>query len=195
MLNRIGIIIGILVSVIALANSGIEIYEKTINMPRENIEINTRLAGLTPIFSKSIIVKPSESIDMSINVSFRVFDTGDVIIESGSTRKLIPFDLGQEDIASNFLINSAYAETLGAPSFSDKSKPSVSLKYIESSEIKADGNLHETRTYEDGSIEEKTIDLGTNKILHRETRKESLSNEQLEAINKSTYTQEIYNLK
>ena len=74
---------GILVSAIAILNGAFDLYKKYYALPTRNESLNIALVEKEPIFSKTVEIKPDNQMDMRIKVSFRIFETGDMIIESG----------------------------------------------------------------------------------------------------------------
>jgi hypothetical protein len=177
-MKKFSIILGILVTITALLNGGYDVFEKFYGEPKDNQRLNLILANLVPVISQEVNIEPTSNSSVSVNVKFKLYKTGDVILEYGTVRDLISLPIKTAFTGS--LISSAFANE---PSDEKKYKV-ITVRYTEQTIINENDQLEETVTYEDGTVEKKTINPKSNKILDiARTQKALLPEEKAEIMN------------
>ncbi len=193
MLKKLSIYLGILVSLIAVTNGIYDLIEKFLFVPDQTEEVALSLINKQPLISREIVVQPRQSSNVTITMSVKVFDTGDIVIISGDDSKLIPFGMGAIHSSSQTgfsVFNSVYAQLPQIQS--DTTRYEVkTVKYINFFD-KADKNLKETIIYEDGKREIKTIDMRSFKIVQQTSDSIELTPELNQQIQHSTFSKQIF---
>ena len=133
----------------------------------------------TPLVVESVEIQPVRDIAMRVEVTVKIFKSGDILVESGNRRQYIPFRLTRGEVASNGFISTALAATelVGGVEYNVKV-----LHYLESV-TPLDGNkVQRVRLYDDGTRETSVIDIRSNKVLETKTDKKSLTDAERTAV-------------
>ena len=174
MLKTISIGLGIIVSVTAILNSTYGFYE-TYKRGEHTKERYLALINQTPLFAQDVVIEPNPTIKSHISVNFKLYKSGDIFVESGSKRELIDFPFADNDRGLGFLVSSAYAADQffvvidGTPYAVEK------IKFIESKKLIEPNKIEETKTFENGAVETKLIDIKSNEILGLRTSEITLT--------------------
>lgn len=180
----VGIIAGLLSAIYTCTN----LYEK-FRIQNKTGDTHVSLIGKMPLISQTIEVHPDSAMAVRVDVSYKIYDTGDIVVESGKTVKLLPFDLSFHQARTSLLVSEAYAQ---------EQKPNgarysvKTIKYIESSRKLPDETVEETKTYGDGTQEIKLVDPRSGTILKSTQSRIKLSPQQLHTINQSKFNKLIY---
>jgi hypothetical protein len=180
----VGIVAGLLSAVYTCTN----LYEK-LSVRNKTGDTHIALTSKTPLIAQTIEVHPDSAMAVKVDVSYKIYETGDIIIESGKIVKLLPFDLTFQQALADSLISTAYAQdpnTAGA-----RYKVKI-IKYIESSRKMPSNMIEETKTYGDGTQEVKLVDPRSGSVVESTQIKIQLSPQQMQQINHSSYNKMIY---
>ncbi|MGD8514148.1 MAG: hypothetical protein PVF52_00935, partial [Granulosicoccaceae bacterium] len=63
----------------------------------------------TPLVVESVEIQPVSDLALRVEVTVKIYKTGDILVESGNRRQYIPFRLASNAIARNGLIRTAFA--------------------------------------------------------------------------------------
>jgi|APSaa5957512622_1039677.scaffolds.fasta_scaffold55236_3 hypothetical protein len=191
MLKKISIIVGILVGTLAIGNGVVDLIERLVVIPDKNETMHLALVTQSPIFSETVEIQPDPKLALRMDINVKIYKTGDIIIESGDTIKLLPFDLlSQYGSHSSFM--SAMAAELSQRTINGKTYDIIELRFVETRKILPDGNLEQERIYEDGTVETKIIDIRSNKILETKTTTNQLSESEVATIQESRFKKKVY---
>ena len=193
MLKKISIVIGILVGTLAIGNGVVDLIERLVVIPDKNETMHLALITQSPIFSETVEIQPDPKLALRMDINVKIYKTGDIIIESGDTIKLLPFDLlSQHGSHSSFM--SAMAAELSQRTINGKTYDIIELRFVEAKKILSNGNLEQERIYEDGTVETKIIDIRSNKILETKTTTNQLSESEVATIQESRFKKKVYKL-
>lgn len=188
-LKELSIAMGILAGTAGVTNSGYGLYQNFVVKPSQNVEYNRALMTETPLVVESVEIQPVRDIAMRVEVTVKIFKSGDILVESGNRRQYIPFRLTRGEVASNGFISTALAATelVGGVEYNVKV-----LHYLESV-TPLDGNkVQRVRLYDDGTRETSVIDIRSNKVLETKTDKKSLTDAERTAIAASPYKKKVF---
>ena len=188
-LKELSIAMGILAGTAGVTNSGYGLYQNFVVKPSQNVEYNRALMTETPLVVESVEIQPVRDIAMRVEVTVKIFKSGDILVESGNRRQYIPFSLTRGEVASNGFISTALAATelVGGVEYNVKV-----LHYLESV-TPLDGNkVQRVRLYDDGTRETSVIDIRSNKVLETKTDKKSLTDTERTAIAASPYKKKVF---
>lgn len=187
-LKNLATVVGIIAGLLSAIYTCTNLYEK-LRVKNKTGDTHVSLIGKTPLISQTIEVHPDSAMAVRVDVSYKIYDTGDIVVESGKTVKLLPFDLSFQQALADVLVPGASAEEQKA----DGARYSVkTIKYIESTRKLPNEMLEETKTYGDGTQEVKVVDLRSGAILKNTQSKIKLSPQQLKKINQSRFNKLIY---
>ncbi len=189
-IGKITAVIGIVTGVLAVLHSSYDFYEK-VTIKNHVEKTNTDLIGQEPVIAKTIVIEPQSKVKMRVDVSFKIFKTGDIIIESGSTRKFLPFALDYKSASADWLVRSAFAQD-SAQTISGTKYRVKTVKYTETTKKLNANTIEEKRTYEDGTVEIKQIDVRSNDILRTTTYTVKLTPREKAVIRKSQFTKDVF---
>jgi hypothetical protein len=188
--KQITTMIGIITGVLAILHSSYDLYQKyTI---RSHVEsMSAVVIDQKPVLAKTIVIEPQTKAKVKVDVSFKIFKTGDIIIESGATRKYLPFALDYQTARADWLVKSAFADEVNRTINGTKYKVR-SIKYIEVTEKKDPNTLEETKKFEDGTVEVKRIDLRSNEIVSTISNTVKLTPTEKTEIRRSQFSKEVF---
>jgi len=188
-LKTVATVVGIVAGLLSAAYTCPNLYEK-FRVKNRTGETRIILADQTPLISQTIEVHPdSAAMAVKVSVSYKIYDTGDILVESGKTRRLLPFELSFLQDPAGLLISNAYAEeqTANGARYNVKT-----MKYIESTRKLPNNTLEETKTYGDGTQEIKLVDPRSGDVLQNTQNKIKLSPQQKRQISQSKFNKMIY---
>jgi len=186
----LSIAMGIMAGTAGIANSGYGLYKNVVVKPAQNAEYNLSLMSEMPLVAETIEIQPVSDLALRVEVTVKVFKTGDILVESGSRRQYIPFKLSENTVAMNGLISAAFANEIVR---NDGVVYEVKVqRYLEEAKSLADNKIQRVRTYEDGSVETSIIDIRSNKVLETTNTKTSLTDAQRKAITASPYKKKVF---
>lgn len=188
-LGTLATVVAIMGGLLSAAYTGTNLYEK---YRAKNKTEKTRyiLFDQVPLISQMIEVHPdSAAMAVKVSVSYKIYDTGDILIESGKTKKLLPFELAFQQDPAGLFISNAYAEEqrVNGARYNVKT-----IKFIETSRKLPNNVLEETKTYEDGTQEINLVDPRSGDVLQNTQNKIKLSSQQKQRINLSKFNKMIY---
>lgn len=193
-LKNFSVAIGILAGTAGVTNSGLGIYRQLVVEPRRNEQYNRSIIKETPLLAETVEIEPDPGIAMRVEVTVKVFKTGDILVESGAKRRFIPFKL--EAIAASLNPLAAVALAAEETTVIDGVEYEVEvLKYIETTKILPNNRLQRVRKFADGTVETAVIDMRSNNVLETKTEKSSLTDAEKQAIEKSVYKKRIFKKK
>lgn len=189
-LKGLSISLGIMAGTAGIANSGFGLYQNLVVKPSQNVEYNLALMSETPLVVETVEIQPVSAIAMRVEVTVKVFKSGDILVESGSRRQYIPFKLASDSVAMNPLISSAFA---GETKFVDGVEYDVEvLRYSEVVKPLTGNKVQRVRTYEDGNVDTSVIDIRSNQVLETNTVHKELTEPERKAIEASPYKKKIF---
>ena len=189
-LKEISISLGILAGSAGIANSGYGLYQNVIVRPSQNAEYNLSLMAETPLVVETVEVQPLSDMAMRVEVTVKIFKTGDILVESGNHRQYIPFQLSRNMAALDGFLFAALAQDtqlIDGVEYEVKT-----LRYIETITPLEDHQMQQVRTFADGHVETSIIDMRSNQILKTFTEQKSLTDTQRKAIEASPYRKKIF---
>jgi hypothetical protein len=190
-ITKITAMIGVVTGILAVLHSSYDLYDK-FTLKNHVEKTNIDLIGQKPVLAKTIVIEPQSKMRMRVDVSFKIFKTGDIIIESGNTRKFLPFALDYRSASADWPVRSAFAQEM-APRTIDGTKYKVrTVKYIETTTKLNANTIEEKRTFEDGTVEIKQIDIRSNEILKKTSDTVKLTPREKARIRKSQFTKEVF---
>jgi hypothetical protein len=188
--KELSIVLGILAGSAGVTNSGYGLYQNFVVKPSQNAEYNMSLMTETPLVVESVEIQPASDLALRVEVTVKIYKTGDILVESGNRRQYIPFRLASNAIARNGLIRTAFA---AETQLIDGVEYEVRvLRYLETVERLADNKMQRVRTYADGNIETSIIDMRSNKVLETNAEHKELTETERKAIEASPYKKKIY---
>ncbi|MGD8999575.1 MAG: hypothetical protein PVF75_04100 [Granulosicoccaceae bacterium] len=189
-LKELSIGLGILAGSAGVTNSGYGLYQNFVVEPSRNAEYNMALMTETPLLVESVEIQPVSDLAMRVEVTVKIFKTGDILVESGNRRQYIPFRLASDAVAQNSLIRAAFAaETQLIDGVEYEVKI---LRYLETVKPLADNKMQRVRTYADGNVETSIIDMRSNKVLETNTVHKELTETERKAIEASPYKKKTF---
>lgn len=173
-----------------IANSGYGLYQNLVVKPSQNVEYNRALMTETPLVVETVEIQPVSDMTMHVEVTVKVFKTGDILVESGSRRQYIPFKLSSEPVAINGLISTVLASET---KFIDGVEYDVKVvRYLEAITPLAGNKIKRVRIYEDGSVDTSIIDIRSNQVLETNTIHKTLTDAERKALETSPYKKKIF---
>ena len=192
-LKTISIAIGIMAGSAGLTNSGYNIYKNFVVEPGRNVEYNKVLLTQEPLIIEMVEIQPDPGMSMNVEVTVKIFKTGDILVESGSKREIIPFRMHTRTAMLDSLISSAWAqETVSADG---KEYEVVIVKFIEKISDEGDNRQKRIRKFDDGTQETSIIDIRNNTVIETKTENIKLSEADKAALLKSPYKKKIFKPK
>lgn len=192
-LKELSITLGILAGTAGVTNSGYGLYQNFIIKPAQNVEYNINLMNETPLFAEAVEIQPIKDIAMRVEVTVKVYKSGDILIESGNRRQFIPFKLTETRSALDFLVPSAYA---GETQLIDGIEYELQiLRYTETVTQLDKQKIQRVRTYINGEMETSIIDIRSNSVIDTRESKKTLSETERKAIEASPYKKKVYTPK
>ena len=192
-LKELSIGLGILAGTAGITNSGYGIYQNFVVKPARNVEYNQSIIKQTPIVVETVEIQPDQGLAMRIEVTVKIFKTGDIMVESGTRRQFIPFRLAATDLAFGALLGSAHA---GERVVIDGVEYDVEVvKYTEQTSVLSADRYQRVRIFADGTVETAIIDIRSNKVLETRTERRVLSEAERQAIDTSPYKKKIFTPK
>ncbi|WP_126456572.1 hypothetical protein [Sulfuriflexus mobilis] len=189
-LKEISLTLGILAGSAGVTNGGYTLYKNFVTVPAENAEYNQALMTQTPLLVESIEIQPVAEIAMRVEVTVKIFKTGDILVESGSTRQFIPFSLGKQHAALGGLIGTAHA---GEVTLIDGvSYEMTVLKYTEATSMVSKDRMQRIRVFADGQVETSIINIRSSEVVETQTQSRTLSDEERSRIEASPYKKKIF---
>jgi hypothetical protein len=190
-IKQITAVIGVVAGILAVLHSSNDLYEKF--KFRNHVEnVNAELIGQKPVLAKTIVIEPQNKVKMRVDVSFKIFKTGDIIVESGMTRKFLPFALDYKSASVDWLVQSAFAQEAALQTISGTKYKVNIIKYIETTTKLNANTIEEKKKFEDGTVEVKHIDLRSNEILQTTSNTVKLTPKEKAEIRKSQFTKEVF---
>jgi hypothetical protein len=188
--KELSIVLGILAGSAGVTNSGYGLYQNFVVKPSQNAEYNMSLMTETPLVVESVEIQPASDLALRVEVTVKIYKTGDILVESGNRRQYIPFRLASNAIARNGLIRTAFA---AETQLIDGVEYEVRvLRYLETVKRLTDNKMQRVRTYADGNIETSIIDMRSNKVLETNAEHKELTETERKAIEASPYKKKIY---
>lgn len=192
-LREISIGLGILAGGAGVTNSGYALYQNFVVKPAQNAEYNMSLMTETPLVVESVEIQPVSDIAMKVEVTVKIFRTGDILVESGNRRQYIPFRLTGTEVAQNLLDALIPSANAAETQLIDGVEYEVQvLHYQETVKPLPDNRMQRVRSYADGNVETSTIDMRSNKVLESSTTHKSLDEAERKAIESSPYKKKIF---
>jgi len=151
---------GVLLVIPALLNSGIDIYNILLNIPRtaaekHNTELFAKHFNQEPVVSLPVPVRQGSA---TYEAKFSIYKEGDIYVEYGDMTQWFPFPKTRGADAAPFsLIASAYAE---------EPATQIAAAYKQTESIE-DGYLIRNKVYDSGVTEKQVIDMKTGKIVEQ----------------------------
>lgn len=166
--SNIVAITGVLLAIPALINSGIDIYNAALKIPRTNEErINAELFKIH--FNKPpvvIVPVPIRTSVGAVEMRLSIYDAGDILAEYGDHSKWFPSPMRQQ-IGETSWFPQAFADSLGQEIHGVG-------KYTQS-DTTANNTISRVRYFENGVKESFTIDMNTGRIENKKVEKLSPS--------------------
>jgi hypothetical protein len=178
--------LAILVSVTAILDSAYRFYE-TYKRGEHTKERYLALINQTPLFAQDVVIEPHATINSQISVSFKLYKSGDIFVESGSKRELIDFPFADNDRGLGFLVSSAYGADEWFVIVDGTKFAAENIKYIESQKLIDPNKIEETKTFENGAVETKVIDIKSNETLELKRSKITLTPDQQREISEKGF--------
>ena len=192
-LKTVSITLGILAGSAGLTNSGYNLYNNFIVEPNLNVEYNRSLIAQEPLVVEMVEIHPDPKIAMTVEVTIKIFSSGDILVESGSKREIIPFRLYNRVAMLDRLMPVAWA---GEKTTIDGVEYEVeTLRFIESITSEGSDRQKRVRKFSDGTVETSIIDIRSNTVLETGTEKVTFSDSEIQAIGKSPYKKKIFRHK
>jgi hypothetical protein len=189
-LREISIGLGIMAGSAGIANSGYGLYQNLVARPAQNVEYNRTLMSETPLVVETVEIQPVSDIAMRVEVTVKIYKTGDILVESGSRRQYIPFRLTGDATAMNALFAAALA---AETQLIDGVEYEVRvLHYTESVKPLVDNRMQRVRTYENGRVVISVIDIRSNKVVETTSSEKTLTDAEREAIASSPYKKKTF---
>jgi hypothetical protein len=189
-LKMLSVGLGITAGSAGIANSGYGLYQSFVVKPSQNAEYNRSLMAETPLIVETVEIRPVSDMAMSVEVTVKIFKTGDILVESGSRRQYIPFKLAENATALNSVIAAAVANEI---QLIDGVEYEIKvLHYLESVKSLGDNKMQRVRTFSDGSVETSVIDIRSNQVLESNIMKKPLTDAEKKAIESSPYKKKIF---
>jgi hypothetical protein len=108
-IKPVSITLGILAGSAGLTNSGYNLYKNFVFTPKQNAEYKQTLIKQEPLIVEMVEIHPDPNMVMSVEVTVKIFKTGDILVESGNRREIIPFRLHNRIAMLDSLFPAAYA--------------------------------------------------------------------------------------
>lgn len=194
-IKNFSVAIGILAGTAGVTNSGMGIYRQMVVEPRRNEQYNLSIMKQNPLLVETVEIQPDPGIAMRVEVTVKVFKTGDILVESGTKRRFIPFKLEAITQALSPLGAVAFAAEEGTTIIDGVEYEVEILKYIEATETLPNSRLRRVRKFADGTVETAVIDMRSNSVLETKSEKRSLTDAEKQAIEKSVYKKRIFKKK
>ena len=192
-LKTISITLGILAGSAGLTNSGFNLYKNFVVQPDMNAKYNQSLLNQEPLIIEMVEIQPDPGMAMNVEVTVKIFRTGDILVESGTKREIIPFKMHTRTAMLDMLVPSAWA---GETTLIDgKEYEIVTLKFIEKITDEGNNRQKRVRKFEDGTVETSIIDIRNNTVIETKTENIALTEEDSAALLKSPYKKKIYKPK
>ena len=190
-LKTVSITLGILAGSAGLTNSGFNLYKNFIAEPNRNVEYNQTLFEQEPLIIEIVEIHPDPKMAMTVEVTVKIYGTGDILVESGSKREIIPFRLHDRRTAMlDTLMPIAWA---GETATIDGVEYEVeTVRFIETITNEGNNRQRRVRRFADGTVETSLIDIRNNTVLETNSEKVTLSEDELKTIEKSPYKKKIY---
>jgi len=189
-LKELSIGLGIMAGTAGIANSGYGLYQNLVVKPSRNVEYNLALMTETPLMVETVEIQPISDMAMRVEVTVKIFKTGDILVESGSRRQFIPFKLASNSVAMNAIIGTAFASET---QLIDGVEYDIEvLRYIETVKPLPDNRIERMRTYQDGKVETSVIDIRSNQVLETTTMQKTLTDAERKAIEASPYKKKTF---
>jgi hypothetical protein len=190
-IKQITAVIGVVAGILAVLHSSNDLYEKF--KFRNHVEnVNAELIGQKPVLAKTIVIEPHNKVKMRVDVSFKIFKTGDIIVESGMTRKFLPFALDYKSASADWLVQSAFAQEAALQTIGGTKYKVNIIKYTETTTKLNANTIEEKKKFEDGTVEVKHIDLRSNEILQTTSNTVKLTPKEKAEIRNSQFTKEVF---
>lgn len=189
-LKELSIGLGIMAGTAGIANSGYGLYQNLVVKPSRNVEYNLALMTETPLMVETVEIQPISDMAMRVEVTVKIFKTGDILVESGNRRQFIPFKLASNSVAMNAIIGTAFASET---QLIDGVEYDIEvLRYIETVKPLPDNRIERMRTYQDGKVETSVIDIRSNQVLETTTMQKTLTDAERKAIEASPYKKKTF---
>ena len=135
---RVGKFAALLVALVALVNSGSDLYKTVMHLPisaegEAAAKLYQAHFGKEPLLKQPLSVKRD---NLTVDMLIAIYETGDVLVRSGAHEKWIPFELPRQAALPG--IATAFAQPV-------PSSPSVQSKTIINDPIKIDVNVLQQR--------------------------------------------------
>lgn len=192
-LKELSITLGILAGSAGVTNGGYTMYKNFVSIPAENAEYNQSLMTQTPLLVESVEIQPVTNIAMRVEVTVKIFKTGDILVESGSTRQFIPFSLDKQHASLGGLLSTAHAgETtmLGGVEYEV-----TVLKYTETTSMLDKDRMQRIRVFADGKVETSIINIRSNEVVDTREETRALTDDERDRIEASPYRKKIFTPK
>lgn len=192
-LKELSITLGILAGSAGVTNGGYTLYQNFVAVPAENAEYNQSLLTQTPLLVESVEIQPVADIAMRVEVTVKIFKTGDILVESGSTRQFIPFSLAKQHAALGGLMKVAHA---AETTLIDGVEYEVQvLRYTETTSMLSRDRMQRVRVFADGQVETSVINIRSNEVIETRTESKTLGEEERARIEASPYKKKIFSPK
>jgi len=192
-LKGISLTLGIMAGAAGITNSGYGLYKNLVVTPKLNTEYNRSLLQQEPLIVEMVEIQPDPDMLMRVEVTVKIYKTGDILIESGTCREYIPFRLHSQHALLDIMLPSVYA---AESTIIDGVEYEVdTIHFIESTTELENNCLKRVRKYSDGTVEISIIDMRLNTVLETQTEKTSLSEKERLEIERSPYKKKVFKPK
>ena len=192
-IKTISIAIGILAGTAGFTNSGYNLYKNFVIQPGINAEYNKSLLTMEPLVIEMVEIQPDPGMAMNVEVTVKIFKTGDILVESGSKREIIPFRMHTRTAMLDSPVSTAWAgETV---TLDGKEYDVEVVKFIENLSNEGNNRQKRVRIFENGTRETSKIDIRSNTVIETISETIDLTETDKQAILKSPYKKKIYRLK
>jgi len=189
-LKSVTIALGILAGSAGLTNSSYNLYRNFVVAPNQNEEYNRSLIDQEPLIVEMVEIHPDPKMSMSVEVTVKIFRTGDILVESGTRREIIPFRLHKRTAMLDGVFPIAWAAD--TTTIDGVEYEIDTIRFIESNDTEDNNIQKRVRKFADGTMETSIIDIRSNTVLKTNSEKVSLTEKELQAIERSPYKKRVY---
>ncbi len=189
-LKSVSIALGILAGSAGLTNSGYNLYRNFVVAPNKNAEYNRTLIDQEPLIVEMVEIHPDPEMSMRVEVTVKIFRTGDILVESGTRREIIPFRLHNRTAMLDSIPPVAWAAD--TTTIDGVEYEIDTIRFIESTATEGNNIQKRVRKFADGTVETSIIDIRSNTVLKTNIEKVSLTEKELQAIERSPYKKHVY---
>ena len=189
-LKELSLTLGVLAGTAGVTNGGYNLYHNFVTVPDINVEFNTSLMNEIPLLVETVELEPVSNMAMRVEVTVKVYKNGTILVESGSHRQYIPFQLTGHKVALSGFFPAVFA---GEKIIIDGVSYDLEvLKYIESAASVNKDRIKRVRIFANGDIETSLIDIRSNQVVETETSNRALTDEERVKIDTSSYKKKVF---